>query len=57
VTHAETRTDYARAVAGFDPQFRDALMKEITIAIAEASLLRDAPIVAIRTAESHLNLR
>ena len=52
MTHTETRTDYARAFAGFDPQFRDALLKEIASAIAQASLLRDVPIMAIRTGET-----
>jgi hypothetical protein len=47
-----SRTSYARAVRGFDPQFRDALVREITTAIATASLLEDAPICAIRTGET-----
>jgi hypothetical protein len=53
MTHtAETQTDYARAFAGFDPQFRDTLIEEIASAIAQASLLRDVPIMAIRTGET-----
>jgi hypothetical protein len=47
-----SRTSYARAVRGFDPQFRDALVREITTAIATASLLEDAKICAIRTGET-----
>jgi hypothetical protein len=46
------RTSYARAIRGFDPQFRDALVREIATTIATASLLEDAPVCAIRTGET-----
>ena len=36
------QTDYARAAAGFDEQFRDALMAEIIGTVAERSVLTDA---------------
>jgi hypothetical protein len=49
---SDPRTTYARATAGFDPEFRDALIKKISIAIAEASLVTDAPISAMRTGET-----
>jgi hypothetical protein len=43
------QTDYDRAAAGFDGQFRDALMAEIIGTVAERSVLTDAPLLAIRT--------
>jgi hypothetical protein len=46
------QTDYARAAAGFDEQFRDALMAEIIGTVAECSVLTDAPLLAIRTGET-----
>jgi hypothetical protein len=46
------QTDYARAAAGFDEQFRDALMAEIIGTVAECSVLTDAPLPAIRTGET-----
>jgi hypothetical protein len=33
------QTDYARAAAGFDEQFRDALMAEIIGTVAECSVV------------------
>ena len=48
----DLRTTYARAVAGFDPAFCDVLIEKITAAIAEASFVTDAPIMAIRTGET-----
>jgi hypothetical protein len=47
-----TRTPYARAVHGYDPEFRHILTEQIITAIARASALQDAPIVAIRTSET-----
>jgi hypothetical protein len=46
------QTNYARAVAGFDEQFRDALMAEIIGTVAECSVITDAPLLAIRTGET-----
>ena len=46
------RTSYARAVAGFDPEFRDALRDKIFTTIAEASIVTDANIMAIRAGET-----
>jgi hypothetical protein len=46
------RTSYARAIRGFDPQFRDTLVREITTTIATLSQLEDAKICAIRTGET-----
>jgi len=52
-THTpNVRTDYATAARGFDPAFRDALIAKITTAIAHASMVKDAPILAIRTGET-----
>jgi hypothetical protein len=48
----DRRTDYARAAAGFDPEFRDALRDAIITKIAELSVVRDAPVMAIRTGET-----
>jgi hypothetical protein len=45
-------TTYANAAAGFDPDFRDALVPVITEAIAKASICSDANIMAIRTGET-----
>jgi hypothetical protein len=46
------RTSYARAIRGFDPQFRDALVAEITTAIGMASIVNDASVMAFRTGET-----
>jgi hypothetical protein len=46
------RTTYERAARGFDEQFKDALVAEITDAIAKASLVTDANIMALRTGET-----
>jgi hypothetical protein len=52
-THAANiRTDYATAAQGFDPAFRDALTREIALAIATASLVKDIPVMAVRTGET-----
>jgi hypothetical protein len=48
----DTRTTYARATACFDPEFRDALVAEITDVIAKASIVTDQPIMALRTSET-----
>jgi hypothetical protein len=45
-------TDYATAVAGYDPEFRDTLAREITDVIARASLVTDANVMAIRIGET-----
>jgi hypothetical protein len=46
------QTNFARATAGLDEKFRDALMAEITRTVAECSVLTDAPLLAIRTGET-----
>jgi hypothetical protein len=46
------RTSYERAVRGFDSEFKDALVAEITAAIGLASIVKDAPVMAIRTGET-----
>jgi hypothetical protein len=51
-THGNVRTTYEQAARGFDEAFKDALVKEITAAIANASLVTDAPIMAFRTGET-----
>ena len=49
----DRRTDYARAAAGFDPEFRAALRDEIVTAIAKVSIVTDdAKIMALRTTET-----
>jgi hypothetical protein len=48
----DPRTDFATATRGFDPQFRDALADRIITAIGMASVVRDAPVMAIRTTET-----
>jgi N6-adenosine-specific RNA methylase IME4/ParB-like chromosome segregation protein Spo0J len=48
----DIRTSYERATAGFDPEFRDALVAEITDVIAKASIVSDANVMAIRTGET-----
>jgi hypothetical protein len=48
----DSRTTYERATAGFDPEFRDALVAEITDVIAKASIVTDQPIMALRTGET-----
>jgi hypothetical protein len=45
-------TDYARATAGFDSEFRDTLVREVMEAVAECSVLDDAELMAIRTGET-----
>jgi low affinity Fe/Cu permease len=42
----------ARAFAGFDPQFAEALQGAIITAIGEASIVSDARVMAIRTSET-----
>ena len=48
----DSRTTYERATAGFDPEFRDALVAAITDVIAKASIVTDQPIMALRTGET-----
>jgi hypothetical protein len=48
----DTRTTYDRAVAGFDEEFKDALVAEITSVIARASIVTDQRTMAIRTGET-----
>ena len=45
------RTTYARATALYDDDFRRRLIEEIITAIAKASLVTDANVMAIRTGE------
>jgi hypothetical protein len=47
-----SRTTFAAAGGGFDPNFRDALAAEITRTIARASITTDAPIMALRPRET-----
>jgi hypothetical protein len=47
-----SRTTFAAAAGGFDPNFRDALAAEITRTIARASITTDAPIMALRPRET-----
>ena len=51
-TQVDSRATYERATAGFDPEFRDALVAEITDVIARASIVTDQPIMALRTGET-----
>jgi hypothetical protein len=46
------RTTYARATASYDDDFRRRLIEEIITAIAKASLVADANVMAIRTGET-----
>jgi len=46
------RPTFERARAGYDEQFREHLAAEIISAIAEASRVSDANVVAIRTTET-----
>ena len=46
------RFTYKRAVAGYDDRFADALRTVIATAIAEASLVSDAHVMALRTSET-----
>jgi hypothetical protein len=46
------RTTYERAVAGYDDAFRKRLADAILTAIAKASVLSDANVMCLRTAES-----
>ena len=48
----DIRTSYARATAGFDPEFRRTLAAEILAAVAKASIVSDANVMAIRTTET-----
>ena len=48
----DIRTNYARAVAGFDEKFRDDLVAEFADVIARASVTTDQPIMALRTGET-----
>jgi hypothetical protein len=45
------RTNYARATAGYDDDFRRGLTDAICKAIAEASLVTDANVLCLRTGE------
>jgi hypothetical protein len=45
------RTTYARATASYDDDFRRRLIEEAITAIAKASLVTDANVMAIRTGE------
>jgi hypothetical protein len=49
---SEQRTTYSRAVAGYDSQFEQALADAIIAAIAQTSMLTDAPAVALRVGET-----
>lgn len=46
------RTDYARAAAGYDDEFRKSLTDAICKAIAEVSLISDANLLVLRTGET-----
>jgi hypothetical protein len=46
------RTTFERAFAGFDPQFADTLQTAIITAVAEASIVSDARVMAVRTSET-----
>jgi hypothetical protein len=48
----ESRTTYERATGGYDDEFRKRLADAILVTIAETSLVTDANVMAIRTAES-----
>lgn len=48
----DPRTDYATATRGYDAAFEHALAAAITTAIAEASRVTDAPVMALRTGET-----
>ncbi|MPZ57503.1 MAG: hypothetical protein GEU91_13580 [Rhizobiales bacterium] len=47
-----TRTTIARAVEGYDAGFYQTLCHEIAEAIGQASIVVDAPLMAIRTGET-----
>ena len=49
---SDIQTDYATAAREYDLTFKDTLVKEISKAIAEASIVTDAPVMAIRTGET-----
>lgn len=46
------RTTYEKATCGYDSDFERALAAAITTAIAEASRVTDAPVMALRTGET-----
>jgi hypothetical protein len=46
------RTDYARAAAGYDDEFRRHLAETIFSAIAEVSFVTDANLICLRTGET-----
>jgi hypothetical protein len=48
----DARTNYARAVAGYDDDFRKRLAGAILTAIAETSLVTDAKVMCLRTGET-----
>lgn len=53
LTQATTaRTTYGRAVAGYDEKFRQHLVGEIITAVAKASMVTDANIMALRVGET-----
>jgi hypothetical protein len=47
-----TRITWSRSVAGHDEAFKRALIAEIVSAIAKASMVTDANVMAIRTGET-----
>ena len=46
------RPTYARAVAGYDQEFRERLAKAIMSTIAHENMVADANVMAIRTSET-----
>lgn len=48
----DPRFTYGRAISGFDAEFAEAVQGAIITAIAEASVVGDASVMAIRTSES-----
>jgi hypothetical protein len=46
------RTNYERAYAGYDDDFRKRLVDAIIRAVAEASILSDTAVMCLRTAET-----
>lgn len=52
IERSDPRTIYQRAASGYDEQFAHALAGEIATTIARASVVKDAPIMVIRTGET-----
>jgi ketosteroid isomerase-like protein len=50
--NTDSRFTYDRACKGYDEAFEQALLKAIAAAIAEASVVSDANVMAIRTGET-----